>query len=110
MWALHRPDLTNRRVPHHHGAVVPAHPHPHEERGSTRQHPPPAANTVPAQDSLLLSNQERYVAVLDQAVQFLGGRELVDAGHLGLFMGRAALAEHWAPIAERVRMYSERDA
>ena len=37
-------------------------------------------------------------------------RELVDAGHLGLFMGRAALAEHWTPIAERVRMYSERDA
>ena len=37
-------------------------------------------------------------------------RELVDAGHLGLFMGRAALAEHWRPIAERVRMYSERDA
>ncbi len=34
-------------------------------------------------------------------------RELVDAGHLGLFMGRAALAEHWKPIAERVRAYSE---
>ena len=33
-------------------------------------------------------------------------RELVDAGHLGLFMGRAALAEHWTPIAERVRTYS----
>ena len=33
-------------------------------------------------------------------------RELVDAGHLGLFMGRAALE----PIAERVRMYSERGA
>jgi poly(3-hydroxyalkanoate) synthetase len=32
-------------------------------------------------------------------------RELVDAGHLGLFMGRAALAEHWTPIAERVRTY-----
>ena len=37
-------------------------------------------------------------------------RELVDAGHLGLFMGRAALAEHWRPIAERVRTYSERAA
>jgi poly(3-hydroxybutyrate) depolymerase len=37
-------------------------------------------------------------------------RELVDAGQLGLFMGRAALAEHWTPIAERVRTYSERGA
>ena len=34
-------------------------------------------------------------------------RELVDAGHLGLFMGRAALAEHWKPIAEKVRAHSE---
>jgi poly(3-hydroxybutyrate) depolymerase len=34
-------------------------------------------------------------------------RELVEAGHLGLFMGRAALAEHWKPIAERVRTHSE---
>lgn len=25
-------------------------------------------------------------------------RELVDAGHLGLFMGRAPLREHWAPL------------
>ena len=33
-------------------------------------------------------------------------RELVDAGHLGLFMGRAALVEHWRPIAERVRTHS----
>jgi poly(3-hydroxyalkanoate) synthetase len=33
-------------------------------------------------------------------------REPVDAGHLGLFMGRAALVEHWRPIAERVRTYS----
>jgi poly(3-hydroxyalkanoate) synthetase len=33
-------------------------------------------------------------------------RELVDAGHLGLFMGRSALAEHWRPVAERVRAYS----
>jgi hypothetical protein len=30
----------------------------------------------------------------------------VDAGHLGLFMGRAALVEHWKPIAERVRAHS----
>jgi poly(3-hydroxybutyrate) depolymerase len=37
-------------------------------------------------------------------------RDLVDAGHLGLFMGRAALNEHWRPIAERVRGYSEPDA
>ncbi len=37
-------------------------------------------------------------------------RELVDAGHLGLFMGRAALAEHWKPIADRVRRHSEREA
>jgi len=36
-------------------------------------------------------------------------RELVEAGHLGLFMGRTALVEHWKPIAERVRTYSERD-
>ncbi|WP_319455025.1 MULTISPECIES: hypothetical protein [unclassified Mycobacterium] len=36
-------------------------PTPHEERGSTGEHPPPAANTVRAaqEDSLLLSNQER---------------------------------------------------
>jgi poly(3-hydroxybutyrate) depolymerase len=33
-------------------------------------------------------------------------RELVDAGHLGLFMGRAALADHWKPIAEQVRSHS----
>ena len=33
-------------------------------------------------------------------------RELVDAGHLGLFMGRAALAGHWTPIADRVRAHS----
>ncbi len=36
-------------------------------------------------------------------------RELVEAGHLGLFMGRAALAQHWRPIAERVRAHSEND-
>jgi poly(3-hydroxybutyrate) depolymerase len=33
-------------------------------------------------------------------------RELVDAGHLGLFMGREALVGHWKPIAERVRIHS----
>jgi poly(3-hydroxybutyrate) depolymerase len=33
-------------------------------------------------------------------------RELVDAGHLGLFMGHAALIEHWKPIAARVRSHS----
>jgi poly(3-hydroxyalkanoate) synthetase len=35
-------------------------------------------------------------------------RELIDAGHLGLFMGREALANHWKPIAERVRIHSQR--
>jgi hypothetical protein len=55
--AHHRPDPTTNRAPHHDGAVVPAHPHPHEERGSTGEHPPPAANTVrAAQDPLLISN------------------------------------------------------
>lgn len=33
-------------------------------------------------------------------------RELVDAGHLGLFMGREALVGHWKPIAQRVRIHS----
>ena len=33
-------------------------------------------------------------------------RELVDAGHLGLFMGRVPLREHWAPIMARVRELS----
>ena len=63
VWALRRPDLTISRVPRHDGAVVPAHRHAHydnEACRSTGQHPPPAANTVrAAQDSLLLSNQER---------------------------------------------------
>jgi poly(3-hydroxyalkanoate) synthetase len=36
-------------------------------------------------------------------------RHLVDAGHLGLFMGRAPLVEHWRPIAERMRSFSEPD-
>jgi hypothetical protein len=60
--ALHRPDLTSRRAPHD-GAVVLAHRHAHhddEACRSTREHPPSAANTVrAAQDSLLLTNQER---------------------------------------------------
>lgn len=34
-------------------------------------------------------------------------RELVDAGHLGLFMGRGTLREHWAPIMARVRDLSD---
>jgi hypothetical protein len=44
------------------GAAVPAHRHTHHEAcRSTRKHPPTAANTVrAAQDSLLLTNQERY--------------------------------------------------
>jgi poly(3-hydroxybutyrate) depolymerase len=33
-------------------------------------------------------------------------RELVDAGHLGLFMGRRPLREHWAPLMRRVRELS----
>jgi poly(3-hydroxyalkanoate) synthetase len=36
-------------------------------------------------------------------------RDLVDAGHLGLFMGHKALVEHWKPIAERVRIHSQRE-
>ena len=56
VWARHRLDLIVNRAPPD-GAVVPAHPHPHEERGSTGEHPPPAANTVrAAQDTLLLTN------------------------------------------------------
>ena len=59
--AHHRPGPITSRAPHHDGAAVPAHRHAHLEAcRSTGQHPPPAANTVrAAQDSLLLSNQER---------------------------------------------------
>jgi hypothetical protein len=61
--APHRLDPSINRAPHHDGAVVPAHRHAHhddEACRSTGQHPPPAANTVrTAQDTLLLSNQER---------------------------------------------------
>ena len=46
----------------HGGAVVPAHPHHHQGRGSTGEHPPPAAKTGrAAQDTLLRTNQERWV-------------------------------------------------
>jgi poly(3-hydroxyalkanoate) synthetase len=33
-------------------------------------------------------------------------RSLVPGGHLGLFMGREALREHWIPIAARIRELS----
>jgi Transposase, Mutator family len=62
--ALHRPGRKSRRAPHHDGAVVLAHRHAHNDDQacrSTGEHPPPAANTVrAAQDSLLLTNQERF--------------------------------------------------
>lgn len=29
-------------------------------------------------------------------------KDVVDAGHLGLFMGRSALRDHWAPILEQI--------
>src|SRR4030088_369230 len=82
--ALHRPDLTSRRAPHD-SAVVLAHRRAHnddEACRSTREHPPPAANTVrAAQDSLLLTNQER--------LQSRGGR------------ARRAdpLCHHWVMVA-----------
>jgi IS605 OrfB family transposase len=61
--ALHRPDLTSHRQPYG-SATVPAHQVTHnddEAPRSTGKHPPPAANTVrAAQDSLLLTNQERF--------------------------------------------------
>jgi IS605 OrfB family transposase len=58
--AHHRPGPITTRASHA-GAVVLAHRQTHPEAcRSTRQHPPAAANTVrAAQDSLLLSNQER---------------------------------------------------
>ena len=62
--ALHRPGPTISRAPHNDGAAVAAHRHAHQEAcRSTAKHPPPAANTVrAAQDSLLLTNQERCEA------------------------------------------------
>ena len=61
LWAHHRPGPNISRAPHNDGAAVPAHRHAHHEASrSTGKHPPPAANTVrAAQDSLLLTNQER---------------------------------------------------
>ena len=51
---------------HNGGAAAPAHRHAHHEASrSTGKHPPPAANTVrAAQDSLLLTNQERLISHL----------------------------------------------
>ena len=62
--ALHRPDLTLTRAPHMAGTAVPAHRHTHHEAcRSTGEHPPTAANTVrAAQDSLLITNQERWMS------------------------------------------------
>src|SRR5258707_9865272 len=64
---LHRPGLSINEALHHDGAVVLAHRHAHnddEACRSTREHPPPAANTVPAaQDSLLLTNEERLTPI-----------------------------------------------
>src|SRR4029077_4526931 len=62
--ALHRPGPTVTRGPHP-GGVVPAHRHTHHEAcRSTGEHAPTAANTVrAAQDSLLLTNQERFVVL-----------------------------------------------
>jgi len=58
--AHHRLGPTLTRAPHHDGTAVLAHPHPPDGCRSTRKHPPPAANTVrTAQDSLLLTHQER---------------------------------------------------
>jgi hypothetical protein len=82
VWAHHRPDLTINRAPHHDGAVVPADGHADnddEACRSTRQHPPPAANTVrAAQDLLLLTGQERSVreagAAAEHQLHLLGCR------------------------------------
>jgi IS605 OrfB family transposase len=53
-----QPSTTPRRC---RSSGSPPRPHDHEACRSTRQHPPPAANTVrAAQDSLLLTNQERF--------------------------------------------------
>jgi hypothetical protein len=61
--ALHRPDLTGHRAPHG-SAKVLAHRHAHNDDETcrpTREHPPLAANTFrAAQDSLLLTIEERY--------------------------------------------------
>ncbi|HEX2402911.1 MAG TPA: hypothetical protein VHJ79_23460, partial [Mycobacterium sp.] len=62
VWAPHRPGpiLAAATVA---GVAVPAHRHTHHHEAcrSTGKHPPPVAKTVrAAQDSLLLSNQERW--------------------------------------------------
>ena len=62
-----RPDHQPSTTPD--GAAVPAHRHAHHEAcRSTGKHPPPAANTVrAAQDSLLLTNQERSALGIGRA-------------------------------------------
>ena len=82
--ALHRSGPTTSRAPHHDGAAVPAHRHAHHEAcRSTGKHPPPAAKTVrAAQDSLLLTNQERFGAGRR------GGRSAKRAGMWGVFVSR----------------------
>jgi IS605 OrfB family transposase len=53
-----RPNPHPSTTPRRHGSSGP--PHPHDGCRSTGKHPPPAANTVrAAQDSLLLTHQER---------------------------------------------------
>jgi hypothetical protein len=56
----HRPGVIIDRAPHA-GAAVPAHRRTHRETcRSTGKHPPPAANTVrAAQDTLLITDEER---------------------------------------------------
>jgi hypothetical protein len=93
---LHRPDLTSHRAPHD-GAVVLAHRHAHhddEACRSTREHPPSAANTVrAAQDSLLLTNQERWA--IDQQ-PFLQGYLAIDS--LWLFINNRNLIGGGTPV------------
>ena len=57
-----------------------------------------------------ITSPEQVCALADVVATPAGhiSREPVDGGHPGLFMGRAALAEHGTPIAARVRTYSER--
>jgi poly(3-hydroxyalkanoate) synthetase len=33
----------------------------------------------------------------------------IDAGHLGVFLGRSALEDHWAPLMRQVAAYSQPD-
>ena len=70
------------------GTAVPAHRHAHHEAcRSTGEHPPAAANTVrAAQDSLLLTNQERFETVtymIDGRIQHQdshGGGGMIEDG------------------------------